>query len=151
MYIIQEEGTYIQQITTIDGQTVQHLMTGENQVTEVRALYRFFNDNYWKSEILTCSALYHVVLSQLFSGLGSVYHLTRWSAAPNPSGVCGRIWWQPHTGQCILLKEVTLTDGYMECLKVLKKKKSFVLLLLRCKMDRSFSMSTTEPFCRNNR
>ncbi|KAM6929276.1 zinc finger protein 335-like isoform 2-T2 [Lycodopsis pacificus] len=28
----QEEGTYIQQITTIDGQTVQHLMTGENQV-----------------------------------------------------------------------------------------------------------------------
>lgn len=32
----QEEGTYIQQITTIDGQTVQHLMTGDNQVTEVR-------------------------------------------------------------------------------------------------------------------
>ncbi|XP_061908919.1 zinc finger protein 335 isoform X2 [Entelurus aequoreus] len=32
----QEEGTYIQQITTIDGQTVQHLMTGENQVTEVQ-------------------------------------------------------------------------------------------------------------------
>uniref|UniRef100_A0A3P9ITC3 Zinc finger protein 335 n=1 Tax=Oryzias latipes TaxID=8090 RepID=A0A3P9ITC3_ORYLA len=31
----QEEGTYIQQITTIDGQTaVQQLMTGENQVTE---------------------------------------------------------------------------------------------------------------------
>ncbi|XP_076015457.1 zinc finger protein 335-like isoform X2 [Genypterus blacodes] len=28
----QEEGTYIQQITTIDGQTVQHLMTGDNQV-----------------------------------------------------------------------------------------------------------------------
>uniref|UniRef100_A0A672JCF6 C2H2-type domain-containing protein n=1 Tax=Salarias fasciatus TaxID=181472 RepID=A0A672JCF6_SALFA len=26
------EGTYIQQITTIDGQTVQHLMTGDNQV-----------------------------------------------------------------------------------------------------------------------
>ncbi|XP_056129878.1 zinc finger protein 335-like isoform X2 [Lampris incognitus] len=32
----QEEGTYIQQITTVDGQTVQHLMTGENQVTEVQ-------------------------------------------------------------------------------------------------------------------
>lgn len=28
----QEEGTYIQQITTVDGQTVQHLMTGDNQV-----------------------------------------------------------------------------------------------------------------------
>ncbi|XP_041859714.1 zinc finger protein 335 isoform X1 [Melanotaenia boesemani] len=28
----QEDGTYIQQITTIDGQTVQHLMTGDNQV-----------------------------------------------------------------------------------------------------------------------
>ncbi|XP_027876179.1 zinc finger protein 335 isoform X2 [Xiphophorus couchianus] len=28
----QEEGSYIQQITTIDGQTVQHLMTGDNQV-----------------------------------------------------------------------------------------------------------------------
>lgn len=38
MYINQEEGTYIQQITTIDGQTVQHLMTGDNQVTEVRIL-----------------------------------------------------------------------------------------------------------------
>uniref|UniRef100_A0A3Q3D4V3 Zinc finger protein 335 n=1 Tax=Hippocampus comes TaxID=109280 RepID=A0A3Q3D4V3_HIPCM len=32
----QEEGAYIQQITTIDGQTVQHLMTGDNQVTEVQ-------------------------------------------------------------------------------------------------------------------
>ncbi|KAM4562444.1 zinc finger protein 335-like isoform 1-T1 [Odontesthes bonariensis] len=32
----QEEGTYIQQITTIDGQTVQHLMTGDNEVTEVQ-------------------------------------------------------------------------------------------------------------------
>ncbi|XP_045912253.1 zinc finger protein 335-like isoform X1 [Micropterus dolomieu] len=32
----QEEGTYIQQITTIDGQTVQQLMTGDNQVTEVQ-------------------------------------------------------------------------------------------------------------------
>ncbi|XP_061157576.1 zinc finger protein 335-like [Syngnathus typhle] len=32
----QEETTYIQQITTIDGQTVQHLMTGDNQVTEVQ-------------------------------------------------------------------------------------------------------------------
>ncbi|XP_057686379.1 zinc finger protein 335 isoform X2 [Corythoichthys intestinalis] len=32
----QAEGTYIQQITTIDGQTVQHLMTGDNQVTEVQ-------------------------------------------------------------------------------------------------------------------
>ncbi|KAM4610184.1 zinc finger protein 335-like [Polymixia lowei] len=32
----QEEGTYIQQITTVDGQTVQHLMTGDNQVTEVQ-------------------------------------------------------------------------------------------------------------------
>ncbi|XP_035512543.1 zinc finger protein 335-like isoform X2 [Morone saxatilis] len=31
-----QEGTYIQQITTIDGQTVQHLMTGDNQVTEVQ-------------------------------------------------------------------------------------------------------------------
>uniref|UniRef100_A0A3Q2FUR6 Zinc finger protein 335 n=1 Tax=Cyprinodon variegatus TaxID=28743 RepID=A0A3Q2FUR6_CYPVA len=28
----QEEAPYIQQITTIDGQTVQHLMTGDNQV-----------------------------------------------------------------------------------------------------------------------
>ncbi|MBN3306267.1 ZN335 protein, partial [Amia calva] len=28
----QEEATYIQQITTVDGQTVQHLMTAENQV-----------------------------------------------------------------------------------------------------------------------
>uniref|UniRef100_A0A8C1KA97 Zinc finger protein 335 n=1 Tax=Cyprinus carpio TaxID=7962 RepID=A0A8C1KA97_CYPCA len=28
----QEEATYIQQITTVDGQTVQHLMTGDNQV-----------------------------------------------------------------------------------------------------------------------
>ncbi|XP_062314261.1 zinc finger protein 335 isoform X3 [Osmerus eperlanus] len=28
----QEEGSYIQQITTVDGQTVQHLMTGDNQV-----------------------------------------------------------------------------------------------------------------------
>ncbi|XP_054643487.1 zinc finger protein 335-like isoform X3 [Dunckerocampus dactyliophorus] len=32
----QEEGTYIQQITTIDGHTVQHLVTGDNQVTEVQ-------------------------------------------------------------------------------------------------------------------
>lgn len=32
----QEEGTYIQQITTVDGQTVQHLLTGDNQVTEVQ-------------------------------------------------------------------------------------------------------------------
>ncbi|XP_066558306.1 zinc finger protein 335 isoform X2 [Amia ocellicauda] len=32
----QEEATYIQQITTVDGQTVQHLMTAENQVTEVQ-------------------------------------------------------------------------------------------------------------------
>ncbi|MEQ2280812.1 hypothetical protein AMECASPLE_023793 [Ameca splendens] len=32
----QEEGSYIQQITTIDGETVQHLMTGENQVAEVQ-------------------------------------------------------------------------------------------------------------------
>uniref|UniRef100_A0A3Q0QZN8 Zinc finger protein 335 n=1 Tax=Amphilophus citrinellus TaxID=61819 RepID=A0A3Q0QZN8_AMPCI len=32
----QEEGAYIQQITTIDGQTVQQLMTGDNQVTEVQ-------------------------------------------------------------------------------------------------------------------
>ncbi|CAG07488.1 unnamed protein product, partial [Tetraodon nigroviridis] len=32
----QEESAYIQQITTIDGQTVQHLMTGDNQVTEVQ-------------------------------------------------------------------------------------------------------------------
>ncbi|KAG5836378.1 hypothetical protein ANANG_G00254000 [Anguilla anguilla] len=28
----QEEATYIQQITTVDGQTVQHLVTAENQV-----------------------------------------------------------------------------------------------------------------------
>lgn len=33
---LQEEGSYIQQITTVDGQTIQHLMTGDNQVTEVR-------------------------------------------------------------------------------------------------------------------
>lgn len=32
MRIYQEEGTYIQHITTVDGQTVQHLMTGDNQV-----------------------------------------------------------------------------------------------------------------------
>ncbi|XP_058846679.1 zinc finger protein 335-like isoform X6 [Acipenser ruthenus] len=32
----QEETTYIQQITTVDGQTVQHLVTAENQVTEVQ-------------------------------------------------------------------------------------------------------------------
>ncbi|XP_030639733.1 zinc finger protein 335-like [Chanos chanos] len=32
----QEEATYIQQITTVDGQTVQHLMTADNQVTEVQ-------------------------------------------------------------------------------------------------------------------
>ncbi|XP_057212436.1 zinc finger protein 335-like isoform X2 [Triplophysa rosa] len=32
----QEEATYIQQITTVDGQTVQHLMSGDNQVTEVQ-------------------------------------------------------------------------------------------------------------------
>ncbi|XP_047224782.1 zinc finger protein 335-like [Girardinichthys multiradiatus] len=32
----QEEGPYIQQITTIDGETVQHLMTGEPQVAEVQ-------------------------------------------------------------------------------------------------------------------
>ncbi|XP_028309002.1 zinc finger protein 335 isoform X2 [Gouania willdenowi] len=32
----QEEGTYIQHITTIDGQTVQHLMTGDNQLAEVQ-------------------------------------------------------------------------------------------------------------------
>lgn len=31
-----EEGSYIQQITTLDGQTVQHLMTGDNQVAEVQ-------------------------------------------------------------------------------------------------------------------
>lgn len=38
MCINQEEGAYIQQITTIDGQTVQHLMTGDNQVTEVSSI-----------------------------------------------------------------------------------------------------------------
>ncbi|XP_037391770.1 zinc finger protein 335 isoform X5 [Pygocentrus nattereri] len=32
----QEEATYIQQITTVDGQTVQHLMTADNQVAEVQ-------------------------------------------------------------------------------------------------------------------
>lgn len=32
---LQEEGTYIQHITTVDGQTVQQLMTGDNQVTVV--------------------------------------------------------------------------------------------------------------------
>ncbi|KAJ3583385.1 hypothetical protein NHX12_017484, partial [Muraenolepis orangiensis] len=31
-----EEGTYIQQITTVDGQTVQQLMAGDNQMTEVQ-------------------------------------------------------------------------------------------------------------------
>lgn len=43
----QEEGTYIQQITTIDGQTVQHLMTGDNQVTEVRNvdIFRFHSEH----------------------------------------------------------------------------------------------------------
>ncbi|KAL4624341.1 zinc finger protein 335 isoform X3 [Arapaima gigas] len=32
----QEEATYIQQITTVDGQTVQHLVTAENQLAEVQ-------------------------------------------------------------------------------------------------------------------
>ncbi|XP_047655797.1 zinc finger protein 335 isoform X4 [Tachysurus fulvidraco] len=32
----QEDAAYIQQITTLDGQTVQHLMTADNQVTEVQ-------------------------------------------------------------------------------------------------------------------
>ncbi|XP_073766988.1 zinc finger protein 335-like [Danio rerio] len=32
----QEEAAYIQQITTVDGQTILHLMTGDNQVTEVQ-------------------------------------------------------------------------------------------------------------------
>ncbi|MCJ8734954.1 hypothetical protein PDJAM_G00241230 [Pangasius djambal] len=32
----QEDAAYIQQITTVDGQTVQHLMTADNQVTEVQ-------------------------------------------------------------------------------------------------------------------
>ncbi|KAJ8260451.1 hypothetical protein GJAV_G00182330 [Gymnothorax javanicus] len=32
----QEEATYIQQIATVDGQTVQHLVTADNQVTEVQ-------------------------------------------------------------------------------------------------------------------
>lgn len=43
VYFKQEEGTYIQQITTVDGQTVQHLMTGDNQVTEVRVVSYIFN------------------------------------------------------------------------------------------------------------
>lgn len=29
----QEEATYIQEITTADGQTVQHLVTSDNQVS----------------------------------------------------------------------------------------------------------------------
>lgn len=29
---MQEEATYIQEITTADGQTVQHLVTSDNQV-----------------------------------------------------------------------------------------------------------------------
>lgn len=37
--LYQEESAYIQQITTIDGQTVQHLMSGDNQVTEVRVTW----------------------------------------------------------------------------------------------------------------
>ncbi len=41
-YISQEEATYIQQITTVDGQTVQHLMTGDNQVTEVQHIFQGF-------------------------------------------------------------------------------------------------------------
>ncbi len=50
MYINQEEGTYIQQITTIDGQTVQHLMTGDNQVTEVRGI--ILDSTKWQDCIL---------------------------------------------------------------------------------------------------
>lgn len=37
--LCQEDAAYIQQITTVDGQTVQHLMTADNQVTEVTDLF----------------------------------------------------------------------------------------------------------------
>lgn len=37
--LCQEDAAYIQQITTVDGQTVQHLMTADNQVTEVTVLF----------------------------------------------------------------------------------------------------------------
>lgn len=40
----QEDAAYIQQITTVDGQTVQHLMTADNQVTEVTVV--FFSYSY---------------------------------------------------------------------------------------------------------
>lgn len=43
MSVSQEEATYIQQITTVDGQTVQHLMTGDNQVTEVLVFFKVLN------------------------------------------------------------------------------------------------------------
>lgn len=32
LLMLQEEATYIQEITTADGQTVQHLVTADNQV-----------------------------------------------------------------------------------------------------------------------
>lgn len=72
VYNLQEEGTFIQRITTIDGETVQHLMTGENQVTEVRHIlpYRvlwgqwgddvmldIFDHSSTKETLLICSAL----------------------------------------------------------------------------------------------
>lgn len=68
----QEEGTYIQQITTVDGQTVQHLMTGDNQVTEVRAVLQMpphfvVHDKNETSSINT-SSLY-------FSSLPSLSHV----------------------------------------------------------------------------
>lgn len=48
----QEEGAYIQQITTIDGQTVQQLMTGDNQVTEVRAILNILPLHVWNAYAL---------------------------------------------------------------------------------------------------
>lgn len=31
---------------------------------------------------------------------GAVHHLAGRNVTPDPSWVCGSIWWQPHTGQC---------------------------------------------------
>lgn len=42
----------MQQITTLDGQTVQHLMTGDNQVTEVSDI----SENQWLTLYLMYSS-----------------------------------------------------------------------------------------------
>lgn len=56
----QEEGTYIQQITTIDGQTVQHLMTGDNQVTEVQYIISQDGEHLIPQEYVVVSDANHI-------------------------------------------------------------------------------------------